>query len=146
MCLYSACMNFEVFISSANIWLFLWPNFCYCVLGLNSHFTFYILKILTIFIGHVLGKFSRKISSCYVLTLENVFDHCTVLLGANMVPSQFSSSRTLFLLFIFLFLAFDFCLFCVVIRGIHPRHNGQLPPTSKDFLSQILSITFIFLS
>jgi len=28
----------------------------------------------------------------------------------------------------------------------HPRQNGQWHPTSKDFLSQILSITFIFLS
>ena len=44
------------------------------------------------------------------------------------------------------FLAFDFCRFCVVIRFYHPGHNGQWPPTSKDFLSQILSITFIFLS
>ena len=44
------------------------------------------------------------------------------------------------------FLAFDFCRFCVVIQFFHPRHNGQWPPTSKDFLSQILSITFIFLS
>ena len=42
------------------------------------------------------------------------------------------------------FLAFDFCRFCVVIRFFHPRHNGQWPPTSKDFLSQILSITFFF--
>ena len=37
-----------------------------------------------------------------------------------------------------------------VLRGhsffFHPRQNGQWPPTSKDFLSQILSITFIFLS
>jgi len=24
-----------------------------------------------------------------------------------------------------LILAFDFCRFCVVIRGFHPRHNGQ---------------------
>ena len=47
--------------------------------------------------------------------------------------------------FIFLFfLAFDFCRFCVVIRFFHPRHNGQWRPTLKDFLSQILSITFIF--
>ena len=38
------------------------------------------------------------------------------------------------------FLAFDFCRFCMVIRFFHPRHNGQWPPTSKDFLSQILSI------
>ena len=35
--------------------------------------------------------------------------------------------------------------FCMVIRIFHPRHNGQRPPTWKDFLSQILSITFIFL-
>ena len=45
------------------------------------------------------------------------------------------------------FLALDFCRFCVVIRFFHPRHNGQWPPTSNDFfLSQIVSITFIFLS
>ena len=47
---------------------------------------------------------------------------------------------------VFGFLAFDFCRFCVVIRGFHPRHNSQWPPTSNDFLYQILSITFIFLS
>ena len=40
------------------------------------------------------------------------------------------------------FLAFDILSFCVVIRFFHPRHNGQWPQTSKDFLSQILSITF----
>ena len=45
--------------------------------------------------------------------------------------------------FCFVFLAFDFCQFCVVIRFFHPRHNGQWLPTSKDFLSQILSITFL---
>ena len=44
--------------------------------------------------------------------------------------------------YFFIFLAFDFCRFCVVVRVFHPRHNGQWPPTSKDFLSQILSITF----
>ena len=38
--------------------------------------------------------------------------------------------------FFFFFLAFDFCLFCVVIRFIHPRHNGQWPPTSKDFFTR----------
>ena len=32
----------------------------------------------------------------------------------------------------------------MVIQFFHPRHNGQWPPTSKDFLSQILSITFIW--
>ena len=40
------------------------------------------------------------------------------------------------------FLAFDYCRFCVIMRVFHPRHNGQWPLTSKDFLSQILSITF----
>ena len=45
-----------------------------------------------------------------------------------------------------IFLAFDFCRFCVVIRFFHPCHNDQWPQTSKDFLSQVLSITFIFLS
>ena len=47
-----------------------------------------------------------------------------------------------------------FCLFfsvwlLSVLRGhsvYHPHHNGQWPPSSKDFLPQILSITFIFLS
>ena len=47
---------------------------------------------------------------------------------------------------LFFFLAFDFCRFCVVIRFFHPCHNSHWPPTSKDFLSQILSITFIFIS
>ena len=47
--------------------------------------------------------------------------------------------------FIFLnFLAYDFCRFCVVIWFFHPCHNGQWLSTSKDFLSQILSIIFIF--
>ena len=39
-------------------------------------------------------------------------------------------------------LAFDFGRFCVVNGVFHPRHNGQWPPTSKNFLSQIVSITF----
>ena len=37
---------------------------------------------------------------------------------------------------IFHFLAFDFCLFCVVILFFHPRHNSQWPPTSKDFYTR----------
>ena len=36
----------------------------------------------------------------------------------------------------YLFLAFDFCRFCVVIRFFHPRHNGQWPPISKDFYTR----------
>ena len=29
-------------------------------------------------------------------------------------------------MFLIIFLAFDFCRFCVVIRFFHPRHSGQL--------------------
>ena len=43
--------------------------------------------------------------------------------------------------FLFCFLAFDFCRFYVVIRFFHPRHNSKWTPTSKGFLYQILSIT-----
>ena len=35
-----------------------------------------------------------------------------------------------------MFLAFDLCRFCVVIRCFHPRHNGQWPPTPKDFYTR----------
>ena len=45
----------------------------------------------------------------------------------------FNSTLFLFCLFFVCFLAFDICRFCVVIRFFHPRHNGQWPPTSKDF-------------
>ena len=38
----------------------------------------------------------------------------------------------------FLFLAFDFCRFWVVIRFFHPRHNGQWPPPS-DFYTRLFS-------
>ena len=57
-------------------------------------------------------------------------------------PAKFNETRFFFLDF---FLVFDFCRFCVIIRFFHTRHNGQWPLTSKDFLSQILSITFIYL-
>jgi len=38
------------------------------------------------------------------------------------------------------FLAFDFCQFCVLNWFFHPHHNSQWPLTSKNFLSQIVSI------
>ena len=48
----------------------------------------------------------------------------------------FLGAGLLFIYPIFLFfLVIDFCWFCVVIRFFHPRHNGQHPPTSKDFLN-----------
>jgi len=40
------------------------------------------------------------------------------------------------LLYLFIFLAFDCCRFCVVIRFFHPHHNGQWPPISKDFYTR----------
>ena len=43
------------------------------------------------------------------------------------------------------FFAFYFCRFCMVIRFFHPRHTGQRAPTSKDVLSQIVSITSLLL-
>jgi len=35
--------------------------------------------------------------------------------------------------------------FCMVIRFFHPRHNGQWPPTSKDFYPRCYPFHF-FLS
>ena len=42
--------------------------------------------------------------------------------------------------FFSLFLAFGICRFCVVIRFFHPCHNGQWPPTSKDFYSRLFPL------
>ena len=56
--------------------------------------------------------------------------------------ATFNDRRQYFLFFIFY--SVRLCRFCVVIRVFHPRHNGQWPPTLKDFLSQIVSITFIY--
>ena len=35
------------------------------------------------------------------------------------------------------------CRFCVVIRFNHPRHNGQWPPTSKDFYTRSYPLHYI---
>ena len=51
---------------------------------------------------------------------------------------------TQFKVFLFL-LAFDFCRFCVVIRFFHPRHNGQWPPTSKDFYTRSYSLHYFLI-
>ena len=47
-----------------------------------------------------------------------------------------SGHWTKLLTFSSFFLAFAFCRFCVVILLFHPRHNGQRPPTSKDFYTR----------
>ena len=48
-------------------------------------------------------------------------------------------------IYIFIFLAFDFCRFCVVIRGFHPRNNGQWPPTSKDFYTRSYTLHYFLI-
>ena len=62
------------------------------------------------------------------------------------IHSHFLSKRSEIHNLIVYFKKISFWGFCVVICFFHPRHNGRWPPTLKDFLSQILSITFIFLS
>ena len=66
---------------------------------------------------------------------------CTVVCSVVKFGRLYGVSFTCKLMYILiyaLFLAFDFCQFCVVIRFFHP--------TSKDFLFQMLFIAFIFLS
>ena len=45
----------------------------------------------------------------------------------------------------FLFFAFDFCRFCVVIRFFHQRHNGQWPPTSKDLYTRSYPLHYLLI-
>ena len=43
----------------------------------------------------------------------------------------------------FFLVAFDYCRFCVVVRFFQPRHNGQWPPTSKDFYPRFDQLHFL---
>ena len=45
----------------------------------------------------------------------------------------------------FWFLAFDFCWFSVVIPFFHPRHNGQWPPTLKDFYTRSYPLNYFLI-
>ena len=75
--------------------------------------------------------------------VENIFN---LRLNVSICKLRRKLERICFIIqyiFLFFILAFDFCWFCMVIRFFHPCHNGQWPPTSQDFLYQILSITFI---
>ena len=47
--------------------------------------------------------------------------------------------------FCFCFWTFDFGRFCVVIRFFLPRHNGQWPPTSKDFYTRSYSLHYFLI-
>ena len=90
---------------------------------------------------NVYGKDVTKVNSKWPIVSKRRSN------GRPRISNMFIILSGLFVVvFLCLFLAFDFCRFCVVIRFFHPHHNGQWPPTSKDFLSHILSITFIFLS
>ena len=60
----------------------------------------------------------------------------------NTICLGFSMKFCCWIFWIFLFSV----RLLLVLRGhsfFHPHHNDQWPPASKDFLSQILSITFI---
>ena len=48
--------------------------------------------------------------------------------------------------FFIFFLAFAFCRFCVVIWFFHTRHNGQWPPTSKDFYPRSYPLHYFLIS
>ena len=77
---------------------------------------------------------------------HNNMEHC--LMRSTFMVNWFmfgiSNMRTTFIIeilnnwrYISVFLAFDFCRFCVVTtRFFHPRHNGQWPPTSKYFYTR----------
>ena len=78
----------------------------------------------------------------YIFYNKTTLELSSITKKTKSISPLLSYPHTLCLFLIFL--AFDFCLFCMVI--FHPRHNGQWPPTSKDFLSQILSFTFFSLS
>ena len=55
----------------------------------------------------------------------------------NVISNYYFISNIFFsLTSFFFFLAFDFCRLCMVIRFFHPRHNGQWPPTLKDFYAR----------
>ena len=46
--------------------------------------------------------------------------------------------------FFLVFFSVRLCRFCVVIRFFHPRHNGQWPPTSKDFYPRLYPLHLLF--
>ena len=78
----------------------------------------------------------QKTQSCCIFFLNNA-TMCWTRNGA--VEHLSGYSYQLYQWWVF---SVDFCRFCVLIRFFHPRHNGQWPPTSKDLLSQMLSIYF----
>ena len=64
----------------------------------------------------------------------------------NTWDQMFYRLSTWMLVVVFiLFLAFDFCRFCVVIRFFNPRHNGQWPPTLKDFCTRYYPLHYFLI-
>ena len=93
-------------------------------------------------VTHVYGRF---VSMTYKVIHAHIAFHTSFLLvclhfceiaylfGLKHVRKVNEKSK---LVLFSVFLAFDFCRFCVVIRFFHPLHNGQWPPTSKDFYTK----------
>ena len=139
---------------------------------MNYRFQFYQLSLHTKLLVRAIGQgffqcapviFGSVIDTCYISSCWEVTGETLLCRLSSHRPSHCKltnihrmNAKGIWVilnkeaepLFILLFFNkfFSVQLFCVVIRFFHPRHNGQSPPTSKDFLSQILSITFIFLS
>ena len=75
-----------------------------------------------------------------VLQIDGSQRKCTVL------PTELSPFNHLFFIMVAnVFLVFDFCWFCMVIRFFHSRHNGQWPPTSKDFYTRYYPLHYFLI-
>ena len=73
----------------------------------------------------------------------SLFVHNTRMTSLTLL--LYTQKQTMWVTWIYFFnsfLAFDFCRFCVVIRFLHPRHNGQWPPTSKDVHTRFYPLHF----
>ena len=87
-----------------------------------------VLVLITLATG-VLSRPREAVSVC---------DLCCLLQAGHKIQPNLQFLQQIWIAgwVFFVFLAFDFCRFCVVIRFFHPRHNSQWPPTSKDFYTR----------
>ena len=138
-------INLKQIIHILHFWCQYWES---CRSTLNKSYTFYIFTAAAQGHVHVL---QWLIESGIDLTVRNSQGKravdvarrygnksCVKVLGGN--PGT-CIDKSLLLCYFFVVVA----LTVSVLHGhhfFHPRHNGQWPPTLKDFLYQILSITF----